>query len=68
MAIAAVTVIWVSPATLHFLSLCVLKLRPSLYLVPSLIYRRQLRVCLCDLLVLKTAKFTEYYSIRLLTI
>ena len=47
--------IWASPVTLHFFPLCVLKRCPPPYILsPSLIYRRHLKVCLCDLLFLKT--------------
>ena len=51
--------IWASPVTLHFFPLCVLKRCPRpiprpYISSPSLIYRRHLKVCLCDLLFFKT--------------
>ena len=50
--------IWASPVTLHFFPLCVLKRCSPLYFEPSLTYRRHLKVCLCDLLFLKTLFFS----------
>ena len=46
------------PVTLHFFPLCVLKRCSPLYFEPSLTYRRHLKVCLCDLLFLKTLFFS----------
>ena len=63
--------IWASPDAAFFSTLCAETLSPRPYISsPSLIYQRHLKVCLCDLLFLKTlfSKFAEYYSIRLLRV
>ena len=59
--------IWASPVTLHFFPLYVLKCCSPLILV----YRRHLKVAYATCYFCKhyfSAKFTEYYSIRLLRV